>query len=129
MNIAASQGNGVCPRVLRVAMLLCVAGALRAKRVAISPGYTSVGVNQTVQYTATVTGLTNKSVTWKVSGATGGNSKVGTITQGGLYKAPATVPTASPLIEALASDNKTLGVMYVNAAPAGPSITSVSPNP
>ena len=32
-------------------------------------------------------------------------------------------------MEALASDDKTMGVVYVNVEPAGPSITSISPNP
>ncbi len=115
------------------AMLLCTAafvpGILKAQSVTISPGYTNVGVSQTLQYTATVSGLTNTNVTWLVSGVTGGNSKVGTISQGGLYTAPAAVPTASTLVEALASDGKTMGVVYVNVEPAGPSITSISPNP
>src|SRR5580692_2887231 len=76
------------------ALLLCavspfVTGALLAQSIAISPGYLNVGVNQTVQYTATVTGLTNTAVTWEVSGKKGGNSTLGTITQNGLYTAPA----------------------------------------
>jgi uncharacterized protein (DUF1800 family) len=105
-------------------------GALMAQTVTvtISPGYTSIGVNQTLQYTATVTGLMNTSVTWLVSGVVGGNSTLGTITSAGLYTAPATVPP-SALIEALASDGKTMGEVYVNVAPPGPAISSVSPNP
>ncbi len=35
--------------------------AALAQTVSVSPGYTTIGVNQTVQYTATVTGLTNTS--------------------------------------------------------------------
>ena len=119
--------------VLRTAALLCAVAfspvALKAQTVTITPGYTNLGVNQTLQYTAAVTVLTNKTVTWKVSGVTGGNSTLGTITQAGLYKAPATVPTASTLIEALASDGKTMGAVYVNVEPAGPPVTSISPNP
>src|ERR1700722_14973499 len=118
---------------LRTAALLCAVAfspvALKAQTVTITPGYTNLGVNQTLQYSATVTVLTNKTVIWKVSGVTGGNATLGTITQAGLYKAPATVPTASTLIEALASDGKTMGAVYVNVEPAGPPITSISPNP
>ena len=102
------------------AVCLFSAGALQAQSIAISPGYTNVGVNQTVQYTATVTGLANTTVTWEVSGVVGGNSTLGTITTAGLYTAPATVPTASTLIEALGSDHKTLGLVYVNVASVGP---------
>ncbi len=113
----------------RLWCLAILPGALAAQSVTITPGYTNLGVNQTLQYTATVAGLANTAVTWKVSNVTGGNSTLGTISATGLYKAPAAVPTASTLIEALASDNKTMGVMYVNIEPAGPPITSVSPNP
>ena len=100
-----------------------------AERQRITPGYTNLGVNQTLQYTAAVTGLTNTTVTWEVSGVKGGNSTVGTISATGLYKAPATIPNASTLIEALASDKKTLAEVYVNIEPAGPTLVSASPNP
>lgn len=103
--------------------------ALQAQSIAISPGYTTVGVNGTVQYTATVTGLTNTAVTWSVTGVTGGNSTYGTITTGGLYTAPAMIPTAGITISALGSDNKTLGIVYVAVEPAGPPISAISPSP
>ena len=76
-----------------------------------------------------MSGLANTKVTWEVSSIVGGNSKLGTITQNGLYTAPAVVPTVGTTIIALGSDGKTMGIVYVNVAPAGPSITSVSPNP
>lgn len=116
-------------RAVLYGLLAAALPAAFAQTVTISPGYLNVGVNQTVQYTATVTGLANTSVTWKVNGVVGGNSTIGAITQTGLYTAPAVVPTVSTLVEALASDNKTLGVVYVNVEPPGPSITSVSPSP
>ena len=49
-----------------VAALLAT-GALKAQSIAIQPGYTAIGVNQTLQYTATVTGLANKAVTWSAN--------------------------------------------------------------
>jgi hypothetical protein len=61
--------------------------------ISISPTSASVRVKTTKQFTATVTNTTNKSVTWKVNGVTGGNSTFGTITTGGLYKAPTNVPS------------------------------------
>jgi hypothetical protein len=106
-----------------------VPSALRAQTVTISPGYTSIGVNQTLQYRAAVTVLTNKTVTWSVSGVLGGNAKNGTITAAGLYKAPAAVPANGVTVSALASDGKTTGIVYVNIAPPGPAITSIAPNP
>ena len=68
-------------------LVLCAAAlftpaALQAQSIVISPGYTTVGVNQTVQYGATVTGLTNTAITWSVSGIKGGNTTYGSITSG-----------------------------------------------
>src|ERR1700722_17698870 len=111
-----------------VAALLAT-GALKAQSITIHPGYTTVGVNQTVQYGATVTGLTNTTVTWSVSGVKGGNSINGTITTGGLYTAPATIPANGITVSALGSDGKTSAIVYVAVEPAGPLISSISPNP
>jgi hypothetical protein len=61
--------------------------------IAISPTSTTVRVRQSRQFTATITGTTNISAIWKVNGIVGGNSTVGTITQSGAYKAPASVPS------------------------------------
>src|SRR5271154_5436136 len=108
---------------------LLAPGALKAQSIAISPSYTTVGVNGTVQYTATVTGLTNKTVTWSVVGVKGGNSTYGTITVGGLYTAPAKIPANGITVSALGSDKKTSAIVYVAVEPAGPSISSVSPSP
>jgi uncharacterized protein (DUF1800 family) len=114
-------------------LFLCMATlapvALKAQSIAISPSYTAVGVGQTVQYTATVTGLTNKTVTWSVSGVRGGNATYGTITAAGLYTAPAKIPGNGITVSALGSDNKTSAIVYVAVEPAGPSISSISPNP
>jgi hypothetical protein len=61
--------------------------------VAITPKSTSVTPNQTVQYTATISGTQSTNVTWSVDGVTGGNSTVGTISATGLYTPPATAGT------------------------------------
>jgi uncharacterized protein (DUF1800 family) len=111
------------------AAAMLVPAALQAQSITISPGYTTVGVNGTVQYTATVTGLANTAVTWSVSGVKGGNSTYGTITTGGLYTAPAKIPTAGITISALGSDKKTSAVEYVAVEPAGPPISKISPSP
>jgi hypothetical protein len=64
-------------------------------KVTISPKTASVATRQTRQFTATVQNSTNHSVTWKVNGVANGNSTIGTITTGGLYTAPAAVPSPS----------------------------------
>jgi len=127
----------MCIRTLRFAVLACaslcallsVPARAAAPSVSISPGYTSVGVNGTVQYSATVTGLSNTAVTWEVCDVKGGSASNGTISGTGLYKAPATIPANGVTITALASDNTTSATVYVNVAPPGPSITAISPKP
>jgi hypothetical protein len=61
--------------------------------IAISPTSASVRVRQSRQFTATIGGTANTSVTWKVNGIVGGNGTVGTISQSGSYKAPNSVPS------------------------------------
>jgi uncharacterized protein (DUF1800 family) len=103
------------------------AQGLHAQSITISPGYLNLGVNATQQYAATVTGLTPATVTWEVNGVVGGNTTVGRITAAGLYTAPAAIPKVSVLISAIGSDNKTEADVYVNLAPAGPTITATTP--
>src|SRR5882724_6494646 len=94
-------------------VLLCCASpsllsAADTVKVTVSPQNQAVGVGLTQQYAATVTGLTNTSVTWSVANAGLGNSTVGTITTTGLYKAPATIPGQNPVsIKATASNGMT----------------------
>src|SRR5207237_3693983 len=48
-------------------------------RVTISPVSATVGAGGTQQFTATVQNTSNTAVTWQVSGVSGGNATVGTI--------------------------------------------------
>ena len=113
---------------LLLCLMLATVIAQAATTVTLSPGYTNLGVNAKLQYTATVTGLATTTVKWEINGIVGGNSTLGTISTTGLYTAPAAIPAASILVEAIATDN-TLGEVYVNLEPAGPTITAVSPSP
>ena len=65
-----------------------------AVSVSISPASVDLSVEDTQQFTATVSGTSNAAVTWKVSGVAGGNAASGTITTSGMYTAPATVPAS-----------------------------------
>lgn len=58
--------------------------------VAVTPKSASVTPNQTVQYSATISGVPSNNVTWSVDGVVGGNSTVGTIAASGLYTPPPT---------------------------------------
>jgi len=66
--------------------------------VTISPTSAIVAVNSQQQFRATVAGSTNTSVDWSISGAACSGSSCGTITSGGLYTAPAVVPSLSTII-------------------------------
>lgn len=56
----------------------------------IAPGGTLLVPGATQQFTATIQGLTDTTVTWSVDANAGGNSSVGTIGTNGLYTAPGT---------------------------------------
>ena len=62
--------------------------------VTVAPASGTVQTGLSLQFQATVTGNANQTVTWKVNNTVGGDPAVGTITSGGLYTAPATVPLA-----------------------------------
>lgn len=59
-----------------------------AAGVAISPASAVMMTGATQQFTATVGGQANPTITWSVDGVVGGNSTVGTITTAGVYTAP-----------------------------------------
>ncbi|HXH48186.1 MAG TPA: hypothetical protein VNM47_02335 [Terriglobia bacterium] len=101
-----------------------------AVTVSISPSSASVITGQTSAFTATVTGSSNKNVTWKVNGFAGGNSTVGTISSTGLYTAPGIPPspnvvTVSATSVADSTQPATATVIVVNPAPA---LYSISPD-
>lgn len=62
----------------------------------------------TQQFTATVTGISNKSVNWFVDGIAGGNTGVGTIDMTGLYTPPVNFVVGSHAISAVLQVKKSL---------------------
>jgi hypothetical protein len=60
--------------------------------VTISPATSQVVIDESRQFTAAVTGTTNKGVTWSLTGAGCSGSTCGTITANGLYTAPGGIP-------------------------------------
>lgn len=77
--------------------------------VSISPTSASVGVGQTRQFAATVTGTTNTAVTWSATG--------GTITSGGLFTAGSSAGTFAVTARSAADTSKT-GVSSVTVTQA-----------
>ncbi|MBI1749141.1 MAG: DUF4091 domain-containing protein [Acidobacteria bacterium] len=65
--------------------------------VSVAPAIVSLVTSQSQQFTATVSGTTNQTVTWSVNGVVGGNAANGTISPSGFYRAPALVPTPNTI--------------------------------
>jgi hypothetical protein len=90
-------------------------------------GATSVTLSTSSQYVATVTGSSNKSVTWSVNGVAGGNHTVGTISTKGLYSAPSTQPSSSKVtITATSAADSTVSrslIIALVAPPPPPTVT------
>jgi hypothetical protein len=66
--------------------------------VAISPMNAIVTVGQQQQFRTSVSGSTNTAVTWSISGSGCSGTTCGSITSGGLYTAPAAVPSQATVI-------------------------------
>ncbi|MFL6603833.1 MAG: S8 family serine peptidase [Steroidobacteraceae bacterium] len=89
---------------------------------AVCPGSSSVQVGSGTQaFTATIANTTDDSVTWQVNDIPGGDSKVGTITSGGVYTAPATAPKpAAVTITAISNtDHAVVSTSTVNITTPG----------
>jgi hypothetical protein len=93
----------------------------------LSPAAVSVQTLATTPFTATVQGATNTAVTWQVNGIPGGSASVGTISAGGIYQAPESVPvtassgtTTTVAVTAIAQANTSFS--------ASATVTVTSPN-
>ncbi len=60
--------------------------------VTVAPSVVHVNPNASLQFSATVSGTSNQSVTWSLSGSGCSGSTCGQITSSGIYTAPATIP-------------------------------------
>jgi hypothetical protein len=98
--------------------------------VSVSPAAQTVAVTQTQQFTVTVAGTADQSVTWAVDGVAGGNSTVGTITAAGLYTAPAVPPSPNSvsITASSAADPTKSAVATVTVVNPSPVLYSISPN-
>ena len=76
---------------------------LASVTVSVQPTSASVYTNGQQQFAASVSGTTNKQVSWSVNGISGGNATIGTINTGGLYAAPASVPSPATVTITAAS--------------------------
>jgi Bacterial surface proteins containing Ig-like domains len=95
--------------------------------VALSQASATVTVSGTMQFTATVQGTTNASVTWSVDSVVGGNATAGTITTNGVYSAPAQAGTHTVTATSVADPTKTATAQVTVTAASGSVTVSVSP--
>jgi uncharacterized protein (DUF1800 family) len=118
-----------------VCLAASLASGLGAQTISIAPtGYLTAGPGGTQQFTATITtgadSMTTPTAIWLAGGVVGGNAIAGTISPTGLYTAPMTIPSNPVQITAVLSTNSTIKAsQYIYLMPAGPTVTSVSPNP
>lgn len=94
----------------------------------VTPATANVRVGRSQQFSATVQGNTNQSVTWSVNGVNGGTATYGFIDAGGFYMAPSNLPAATNITVTATSvaAPTSAGSAAVALLPL-PSISSVSP--
>jgi hypothetical protein len=88
---------------------------------AVSPSTDIIPTSGTLQFTVTITGTSDTAVDWSVNGISGGNATVGTISSGGLYSAPPSVPTQATITVTATSQaaSTSSGSAMITIVPAG----------
>ena len=126
------------PRLFLIAALLPALAALSscgssttasAPTISITAAATTVSVNGTVQFTATITNLSSTLVNWEVAGVIGGNlATTGSIDSNGLYTAPPTPPTNNVVVITAVAQAQTSLTATSNLTITPPAtITGISP--
>ena len=98
--------------------------------ITVTASATTVSVNGTVQFTATITNLSSTLVNWQVNGVLGGNLATdGSIDSNGKYTAPATAPTNNVVVITAVAQAQTSLTATANLTIQPPAtITGVTPN-
>jgi hypothetical protein len=97
--------------------------------VSVSPASANVRAGASQTFAQTVSGSSNQTVTWEVNGTAGGSAANGTISDGGIYTAPSSLPDqGSVTITAVsAADTSATGTSNVTLWNPTPVLASVSP--
>jgi protein gp37 len=118
---AIANANGVSSASAQVTIVSSTTAAIT---LSTDPAVIAVYTSTTQTLLANVTNSADATVNWQVNGVLGGNSTVGTISTGGLYSAPTTVPTpATVVISAALQANPSVSASYpitIVAAPVAP---------
>lgn len=115
---------------LEVLLLWLSAVAANAASVIVTPSTTSAPTGGARTFSATVIGVAG-GVVWDVDGIPGGDIHVGTVTQTGVYKAPASIATAPTLVTLTARsqvDPMLTGSAIITVRHPIPWITGVTPS-
>ena len=98
--------------------------------VTVTPASVNVIVQSTQQFTATVTGTTNRALIWSVNGVASGNAMVGHISASGLYTAPSVIPTPAGVTITATSmaDSKAVASSAVTVGPKAGIFIVVTPS-
>ena len=95
--------------------------------VTVTPASVSVQTGKQVQFMASVMNTSNTAVTWQVNGTTGGGTGTGTITTGGLYTAPSSVPSGQIMVTAVSQADTTVSATAMVTVTAATATLSISP--
>jgi hypothetical protein len=96
--------------------------------ISVSPASAIVSPGATQQFSASIQGSSNISVTWSVDQVMGGNSSVGTINLTGLYTAPSQTGThtitAASAADSTLTASASISVATISLSPAAVTVTS-----
>ena len=97
--------------------------------VSVAPTSANVRLGATQTFTPTVTGSSNASVNWQVSGVAGGNSTLGTISGSGVYTPPVALPSPNTVtVQAVSvADSSASGTSNVTLWNPTPQLISIGP--
>ena len=93
-------GTGASPAVLSPPPPPSPPPSTPSVSVAITPGSASVLLGNTLAFAATVSNVSDASVSWSVNGVSGGSASSGTISAAGVYTAPANLPAPTSVVTA-----------------------------
>jgi hypothetical protein len=100
-----------------------------AVKVTVTPASSQLRLNAKVQFSATVSNNSNKTVSWSVNGIAGGNAAIGKVDSTGLYQAPKILPSPNSIsVEATSAADSTVSAnASVTLENPVPTVISVSP--
>jgi Fe-S cluster assembly iron-binding protein IscA len=98
-----------------------------AVAVSVSPAKAQLVTGDQQQFSATVTGTSNTGVTWRVSGSGCSGSTCGTISAGGLYMAPAAVPSPAQVSVTATTDADSTKSATAIVTIIAPVVVTISP--